>query len=732
MRLTDMELQEPIFHFNTMADHTRRSAIRSSSRSSSEGDTPGFTNDPTSTNDTAESRSGWWPSNTTLEILQAHLEADADSDSSEADGPRVHPDFFVHLENLRRVNETNRVNARREAEARYQAALMRNPSQYQTHRMLFHSQYEASQMLNESQHEVSRMINESHLRSSQFVNEFNQPSYHAGADHGLQSSAMDMREGNATQDSPTAGPFEPMPHVHFQTTDPMGSDHSRDNSYHHRPPSPYPTESRCQPSTVPDTVATPPMPAPQPRRYTEFGNPYRLPFDPAPFPEGAIPYGPERILQAWLIRQQLIAGIRPENLQPMSQPRGRQHRTPPYIVLNESGAHIIRIEPARFEGTMLPLPALPWLPRRANNNAPTAPVSSNTPDASDLPTAPNIATAPSSASNLNSPAVPNPSPDTTPPAATHLSATLNPPAAPNLSAAPTPSAAANSPVPSHLPAYATLLAALTPPDPPTLPAGPNPASILYSSGAPDLSAAPNSSITPNPPVARTSPAASHLQAAATLLAALTPPAAPPLPANHRVVSDPTVEPGQGSGDLNQHVAEGVEPDPRMVAFFQPLRLHEPANSVSPSVSDARPEIPSTSEPGPNENSQTSVATLHSKSQASMPLAMQNRTDADSISSQEVFGVGVSPAHSQDRESSTISSLSNEGTEIGNVPSPQAPNGNGVVHHAVTWSEPEDPDESTAPRLRRFVIDGVDESIGEGRSSGDAETAGDQSSLGGLI
>ncbi|KGO77340.1 hypothetical protein PITC_055250 [Penicillium italicum] len=647
-----------------MANRTRRSTIHDSSDLSSDDDTPGFANESTGTNNTARSRSSWFPSQATLEILQAHLEADADSDSSEASGPRVHPDFFVYLERLRMINETNRVNARREVEAWYQTAFGSNQSQPQAPRMA-NSQYHASDMLDESQHEASRMLEESYRGGSQFTNEFNQPPYHASGEHGLQPSAMGVREQYETQDSTAAGPFETMPHVRFEAPNAEDPAHPRDNSPHHRPPSPYPPTARDQSSAVPNPEGTHPMPAPQPQRYTDWGNPYRFPFDPAPFPEGATPYAPERILQAWLIRQQLIAGIRPENIQPMAVPRGRQHRTPPYIVLNESGAHIIRIEPATFEGAMLPLPTLPWLPRRVNPSAPTAPVSSNMPDAlgsstaPNITTAPNTVTAPSSASSLNSSVTPN------------LSATTNPP------------------VSSHLPAVATLQDALTPPAPSTLPVDPSSAGTLNSSVAPDLSAAPNSSTT-------NSPLGSHLQAPATLL-------------DYTVVLDPTSVPGGSS----QHVAESQNPDP-------------------PSVSDLHPERPNMSEPGSNENIQAPVIALQPELQASVPLTVQNRTDADSISSQEVHGVGVSPAHSQDQESSTVSPLSNEGTEMGNFTPPRAPNGDGVVHHTITLPEPEDPDESSVSHLRRFAIDGADESLGVGRLSGEVKAISDQSSLEGLI
>ncbi|KAJ5602541.1 hypothetical protein N7537_005497 [Penicillium hordei] len=718
--LSTTELRKPRIRFNTMGDHTQDPAFHRSPSLSSDDDTPDFSNEPTSTNNTAGSGSSWFPSQTTLDILQAHLAVDPNSGSSETSEPRVHPDFFVYLERLRRLNETTRVNARREVEAWHQAVFGPNQSQDQASQtvnsqqphashMINESHDEASRMINESQDgdyrmldesedEASRILNESYQGNSQFTNEFNQPSYHAGTEHVLQPSGMGVREQHGTQYPTAAESSGPIPHVHFETPDPMDTA-ARDHAHHHRPPSPYPAVTRGESSAAPNPMPPPAIPAPEPRGYTDWGNPYRFPFDPAPFPENATPYAPERIIQAWLIRQQLIAGVRPEDIEPMSVPRGRRHRTPPYMILNESGAHIIRIEPASFEGVMLPLPVLPWLPRRPSSNAPTASVSSNAPDASGLPTGPNIATAPNPASTLN------------------LSVASNP--------------TTNQPVASHLPAGATSLAALTPPDPPALTADPSSASTLNSSVAPnasapqtipvDLSSASslNSSVTSNMPATTNPPVSSHLPAA-------------PVLADPTVVSDPTYTPEQSSGDPNQDVAESQTADPRMVAFFQPLRLHEPTNLPSLSGPDSNPERPSTSAFSSNENSQTSAVALQSQSQASLPQTVQNRTDADSIGSQEVHGVGVSRGPSQDRDSSTISPLSNEGTETGNVPPPHTPNGNGVVHHAITLSEPEDPDEPGAPRLRRFTIDGTDDSLVVGRFSEEVKAAGDQPSFRGLI
>ncbi|KAI2746054.1 hypothetical protein DTO013F2_7062 [Penicillium roqueforti] len=763
---------------------------------------------PTTINTTTDTRS-YLPSNVSLEILQAHLDADG-SDSSDASGPRVHPDFFVHLENLRRVNEANRVNARRDAEAWYEAAmghppqhqdpLMFNGSQHEAPQMhdqpqhdapfmfngsqhqasqtysqpqdgtpfmfngshheasrmhdqpqhdapfmfngsqhqasqtysqpqdgtpfMFNgSQHQASQMYNQPRHDAPSMFNGSQHQASQthrqprneisftfngsqyqvsrasnqpqngasssvpnqpqngsfqFANETNQPSYHAGTGNGLQPSAMGMRERYETQDSTAAGPSEPSLHVRFATPTHIGPSHPRDNPHQRRPPSPYPVGFRRPYASGPNYMSNPPLPpyplpspplpvppvlappvtAPLHPDYTEHGNPYRLASEPELLPEDAITHGEERIVQSWLIRQQLIAGIPPREIQPMAQARERQHRTPPYIMLNESGAHIIRIEPARFEGAMLPLTGLPWLPQRANSSAPA---SSDAPDASGMPTGQEIATGSSLSSTLNSPLDPN---------------LLTAPSSPRGLAA------ANSPVASHLPAPAT------PPTVPTLPVNSR------------LAETPNLPVTPDFPASRNALATTTLLATFTLRPDST-------------VSDPTSVPEQNSANPNEHVAGSLNPDPRMVAFFQPLRLHETTHSVL-APAEMRVEAPGTTQVGANENRQTSVATLQSPSQGGMPLTVQNYTDADSIGSPGAPGMVVSPARSQGQGSST-------GTDTDNMPSPGAP------QLAL-----ENRDEPPTRRVHRFAIDGVDESAEVGRFSAEAFASGDQSSGGGLI
>lgn len=78
-------------------------------------------------------------------------------------------------------------------------------------------------------------------------------------------------------------------------------------------------------------------------------------------------------LQAYLIRQQLCAGIPVDKIVPMSGPGSRQMRPPHYEVqtggggpaminLNEFGAFVPAIPPAEFNGVLHPLPIHPWFP----------------------------------------------------------------------------------------------------------------------------------------------------------------------------------------------------------------------------------------------------------------------------------------------------------------------------------------------------------------------------------
>ncbi|KXG49632.1 uncharacterized protein PGRI_056000 [Penicillium griseofulvum] len=755
---------------------------------------PTENNESTSTNHPVAGPSQSSTSYPTLDILQAHLAAEADSDSDEDAGPRVHPDFFVHLERLRSVNEANRVNARRVAEARFQA-------------------HQAQLALNQSQHE-----------SPQFANAPNQPWYDFDEEDLLQTSPMGSSEQHGTQAPAAAGSFVPSWQAAYETSDPVPA-YPRDRSSEHRAPSPSPVAApRRAPRRAaagPSPLGNPPMTAEPERRYTDHGNPYTFARDPPLISDDVVPLSPERMLQAWLIRAQLIAGVRPEDLQPMSRPSGMRHRTPPWIVFNDSGAHIIRIEPARFNGVMLPMPDLPWFPRRADPNSSTAPVSSNAPAALGLSTASNNSIDPSSTSTPNQPTGPTSTDNSTLPDAPDMEP------APSSVSIPNPQVLQDVPATPNPPVASNLL--------PVQPIDPTQLIVLTSSDdettsddetlpdASDMAAAPSSVsisnapvfrdvlVTPRPPVAlgrltiptslddetlpdtpdiitsvssltlnspqdltvpQNSPVDSNqsddidprvdrfVQGAAASLATLDAqfqpaarrhfddldPIAPldslTMPAPGGIdVSNPTSVPEQSLGGPSQHVANIQDPDPRVVAFLQPLRLHEPANSSSSSMLDTRPEGPSTTEPASNESSQIPAVALQSQSQTRVPLTVQNRTDADSISSREAPRVGASPAPSQDQ----VSSSSNEHTETGHVSAPEAAhgtaNGNGVVHHDILWSQPDGPDEEDEeddlygpswPRLRRFPLDGADDSLGAGRLSGESKAPSDQSSFGGLI
>lgn len=79
---------------------------------------------------------------------------------------------------------------------------------------------------------------------------------------------------------------------------------------------------------------------------------------------------PEQALQAYLFRQQYIAGIPPEQMTSMHRLRG-QPRTPALVQVSNAGMAIPRIPPAQFNGPFHPLPVFPpeMLEARANARA---------------------------------------------------------------------------------------------------------------------------------------------------------------------------------------------------------------------------------------------------------------------------------------------------------------------------------------------------------------------------
>ncbi|OOF94323.1 hypothetical protein ASPCADRAFT_508086 [Aspergillus carbonarius ITEM 5010] len=67
----------------------------------------------------------------------------------------------------------------------------------------------------------------------------------------------------------------------------------------------------------------------------------------------------EQALQAYLIRQQLIAGIQPQNIIPMRQPNNNNNtgeKTPAVIQITNAGVTVPKIPPAQFTGGFYPLP----------------------------------------------------------------------------------------------------------------------------------------------------------------------------------------------------------------------------------------------------------------------------------------------------------------------------------------------------------------------------------------
>ncbi|KAJ5318005.1 hypothetical protein N7508_002513 [Penicillium antarcticum] len=113
-----------------------------------------------------------------------------------------------------------------------------------------------------------------------------------------------------------------------------------------------------------------------------FGQP-GVSSSPAPWPEDAVPYSAERMLETWLIRQQLLVGIPIDQLQSMTNPdSGRTRRTPPWMIITPEGAHVVDIPPAGFHGVMQPIPRVPWLPKPSTQSG--LPAASQTPAARSL------------------------------------------------------------------------------------------------------------------------------------------------------------------------------------------------------------------------------------------------------------------------------------------------------------------------------------------------------------
>lgn len=84
-------------------------------------------------------------------------------------------------------------------------------------------------------------------------------------------------------------------------------------------------------------------------------------------PSSPVYYAGDDGLQAYLIRQQICAGIPLDQIEPMNGPGARRRarmetRGPVFVEISDRGANVPMIPPARFNGTLRPLPLHPWLP----------------------------------------------------------------------------------------------------------------------------------------------------------------------------------------------------------------------------------------------------------------------------------------------------------------------------------------------------------------------------------
>lgn len=94
-------------------------------------------------------------------------------------------------------------------------------------------------------------------------------------------------------------------------------------------------------------------------------------------------YTPRQNLQAFLIQQQLLAGVPVDKLEPMQGVGSRQRvtapegvlqrfNTPAYMTVTPKGTFLPRIPPAKFTGTLNPLPVQGGLPKPAWTERATA------------------------------------------------------------------------------------------------------------------------------------------------------------------------------------------------------------------------------------------------------------------------------------------------------------------------------------------------------------------------
>ncbi|KAJ5832009.1 hypothetical protein N7474_000320 [Penicillium riverlandense] len=143
------------------------------------------------------------------------------------------------------------------------------------------------------------------------------------------------------------------------------------------------TVPRPQHQGVLTEATTPQMPAQHVQNSPRYLTAPRRPPPSLNTTQGMHPMPVEReyALQSWLVRQQLLAGIPIDQLEPMQGPRSRQqqvspsgihtrYRTPALLMITEDGIRIPRLPLAQFQGTLQPLPNLPGPPAIRSQQTP--------------------------------------------------------------------------------------------------------------------------------------------------------------------------------------------------------------------------------------------------------------------------------------------------------------------------------------------------------------------------
>ncbi|KAJ5146399.1 uncharacterized protein N7515_000963 [Penicillium bovifimosum] len=465
---------------------------------------------------------------------------------------------------------------------------------------------------------------------------------------------------------------------------------------------------------------------------TEASNPFSdppRPSAPDPFPGRGIPYSPRGMLQAWLIRQQRLAGI-PET---MLRPMGTAHRPPASHrpAPPAPGATGDPVPPSIgsasvSEAVRSNLLVTPGPHAFGQESDPDSPDPGSSPTSSGLISAP-ISESDFSGSDSDDSLVAPSSPDSD-----HLavpgSPTENPLDDPDLTI-------------TGLDTARDFAPAEGPQDASNLPTagsdhGPGPSSTSSQPAASDYAPARESQGASNVSTSGSDNAPGSV-VTSDLPAALDPASR----SDEVTLASPSV-PIVGSENPSQHVAQSLSadyaPDPRLIALLQPLRLHATGEPDSPAMQDSPPES------GAHENRETARLHLQSRERNASFIVL-NRTDADSISSQEAGSQEAGSQEASSREASSreassqddlgveTSSIESQGSEdIPNpIPSP-IPDGalapspslasaeggasanaspgetsetSGGLPVTFVWAQ----DDEDQPR-QRFVIDGTDDGL----------------------